>query len=129
MILRWKSATTMLGKTFIDMTLYDYNVDKHQVFDGNPNHLIVDASKIGLPYGYFPNWISTNDIGNGNPFYSHKIIRETVGGVDGELDDILYGDVECYVYKQNGGGTVLLVVNDSYNYTEYADEYYTKNQK
>ena len=38
--------------------------------------------------------------------------------VDGELDDILYGDVECYVYKQNGGGTVLLVVNDSYNYTD-----------
>ena len=36
------------------MTLYDYNVDKHQVFDGgNPNHLIVDASKIGLPYNYF----------------------------------------------------------------------------
>ena len=31
-----KSATMMLGKTLIDMTLYDYNVDKHQVFDGNP---------------------------------------------------------------------------------------------
>ena len=115
MILRWKSATTMLGKTFIDMTLYDYNVDKHQVFDGNPNHLIVDASKIGLPPGFFPNWISTNDIGNGNPFYSDKIIREMVGQTDSEDEDILYGDVECYVYKQNGGGTVLLVVNDAYN--------------
>ena len=115
MILRWKSATTMLGKTFIDMTLYDYNVDKHQVFDGNPNHLIVDASKIGLPPGFFPNWISTNDIGNGNPFYSDKIIREMVGQTDSEIEDIIYGDVECYVYKQNGGGTVLLVVNDAYN--------------
>ena len=101
-------------KTFIDMTLYDYNVDKHQVFDGNPNHLIVDASKIGLP-PFFPNWISTNDIGNGNPFYSDKIIREMVGQTDSEIEDIMYGDVECYVYKQNGGGTVLLVVNDAYN--------------
>jgi hypothetical protein len=27
----------------------------------------------------------------------------------------LYGDVECYVYKQNGGKTKLLVVNDLYN--------------
>ena len=60
------SATMMRGKTFNDMTLYDYNVDKHQVFEGNPNHLIVDASAIGLPYGYFPNSIGTNDIGNGN---------------------------------------------------------------
>ena len=115
MILRWKSATTMLGKTFIDMTLYDYNVDKHQVFDGNPNHLIVDASKIGLPLGFFPNWISTNEVlATEIHFIPDKIIREMVGQTDSEIEDIMYGDVECYVYKQNGGGTVLLVVNDAY---------------
>ena len=113
MISELNSATMMRGKTFNDMTLYDYNVDKHQVFDGNPNHLIVDASAIGLPPGFFPNWIATNDIGNKNPFYSHKIIREMVGGTEEEsIDDIEYGDVECYIYKQNCGDEVLLVVND-----------------
>ena len=113
MILVLNSVTMMRGKTFNDMTLYDYSVDKHQVFDGNPNHLIVDASVIGLPPGFFPNWIATTDIGNGNPFYSHKIIREMVGGAEEEsIDDTEYGDVECYVYKQNGGDEVLLVTND-----------------
>ena len=126
MILELNSATMMRGKMFNDMTLYDYNVNKDQVFEGNPNHLIVDASAIGLPYGYFPNWIGASDIGNGNPFYSHKIVREIVGGIDGELEDILYGDVECYIYKQNGGSEVMIVNNDSYNYTEYVDQYYAE---
>ena len=44
-----------------------------------------------------------------------------VGQTEGELEDILYGDVECYVYKQNGGDVVLLVFNDSYNYNENVD--------
>ena len=115
MILRWKSATMMLGKIFIDMTLYDYNVDKHQVFDGNPNHLIVDASKIGLPMGgFFPNWISTNDIGNGNPFYSTKLFVKWSDKLMVNLM-IFCTNVECYVYKQNGGSVVLLVNNDAYN--------------
>ena len=36
-----------------------------------------------------------------------------VGGTEEEsIDDIEYGDVECYVYKQNCGSEVLLVVND-----------------
>ena len=47
-----------------------------------------------------------------------------VGGIDGEVEDILYGDVECYVYKQNGGGEVLLVNNDSYN--TMTCEYYSQ---
>ena len=36
-----------------------------------------------------------------------------VGGTEEEsIDDIEYGEVECYVYKQNCGDEVLLVVND-----------------
>ena len=75
---------------------------------------------------FYPKHFDATTYKSGNPFYSHKIIREMVGQTDGELEDILYGDVECYVYKQNGGGEVLLVNNDSYNYTEYADEYYSQ---
>ena len=94
------------------MTGIDYNVDLHQVSTENPNHMIVDASELGLPPGYFPNWISTNDIGNGSPFYADKIIREVTNASAEETDEIEYGDVEAYVYRQNTGTLKLLVLND-----------------
>jgi hypothetical protein len=94
------------------MTGFDYNVDLHQVSTDNPNHLIVDSSKIGLPHGFFPNWISTNDIGNGSPFYSDRILREISNADVADVDQLEYGDVEGYIYRQNGGQTRLLVLTD-----------------
>ena len=96
----------------IDMTGIDYNVDLHQVSTDNPNHMIVEASELGLPPGYFPNWISTTDIGNGSPFYADKIVREVTNASDAEATEIEYGDVEAYVYRQNTGTLRLLVLND-----------------
>tara|TARA_Y100001934_G_scaffold275092_1_gene368791 strand:- start:851 stop:1135 length:285 start_codon:yes stop_codon:yes gene_type:complete len=94
------------------MTGIDYNVDLHQVSTKNPNHMIVEASTIGLPPGYFPNWISTNDIGNGSPFYADKIIREVTNASVENADEIEYGGVEAYLYRQNAGNLRLLVLND-----------------